>query len=75
VPKGKLIIFRYEGDARSDETFVDLLDEREIPALGDIVVVRDEQWRVLEIQTQELVSPPPSLPAYRVFLTKVSLPN
>ncbi len=68
---GRQFVYRYDGDAGSDEVEVDLQDEIPIPERNQVLQRKGKSWKVALVQTERSVSHPPALPVYRVFLTKI----
>ena len=66
--KGRQLVYRYDGDANSEETEQDLFEVMPIPKHGDTIERKGKQREVYLIQTTESVRDPSTLPIYRVFL-------
>jgi hypothetical protein len=70
MTKGKQIVYRYEGDPKSEETVVDLDDEIEIPQKDGVIEQNGKRWKVAKVNKEQLYTHPPALPVYRVYLAK-----
>ena len=64
----KQIVFRYDGDASSEDGFFDNDGEFTVPKEGEIIQRHGQQWRVAAIQST--ISD--ALPVVRVFLIESS---
>jgi hypothetical protein len=69
---GRQFVYRYDGDAASDEVELDLQEETPIPEQNQVLKRKGNRWKVASIQIEQTASHPPALPVYRIFLTKIS---
>ena len=70
MKKPKQIIYRYNGDEKSDDVLHDLRGDVEVPQKGSLIERNGRTWKVfhlLELQTMEGEVP---IDLYRVFLTE-----
>ena len=65
----KQIVYRYNGDAKSDEVVNDLVGEFPRHAKGEIVERNGKQWKVIFINDEFTVGGPQQVPIHHVFLT------
>jgi hypothetical protein len=65
----KQIVYRYNGDASTDEVERDILGNQEVPQQGSLVSRKEGNWKVDQVELLETVSVPKALPIYRVYLT------
>lgn len=65
----KQIVYRYNGDASTDEVEVDVDGDQEVPQKDSIITRRGSRWKVVAVIVEESVSVPKALPVHRVFLT------
>lgn len=66
--KRKQVVFRYNGDAKTDEVEVDHDGEFPVPNRGDVLVRKGKNWRVAAVTTETSVTDPQQYPVVRVFL-------
>ena len=72
MTKGRQFVYRYEGDPKSEEEVADLDGEIQIPKKDDVIERSGKNWKVVHVNTEQLLSNPPAIPVYRVFLTKAN---
>jgi hypothetical protein len=65
----KQMVYRYNGDATSDEVEVDRDGEITVPERDQIVMRKDKRWKVVHVITEVTVAGPQAIPVVRVFLT------
>jgi hypothetical protein len=65
----KQIVYRYNGDEKSDEEDLDILGDAEVPAQGTIIMRKGKPRKAVSIQKEETVVGPRALPIYRVYLS------
>ena len=70
MARGKQFVYRYDGDAKSEEVEQDLLDEIPVPEKDQTISRKGKNWKVVAVMTEQLLSNPPAIPVHRVFLTK-----
>jgi hypothetical protein len=63
-------VYRYEGDPKSEETEQDLLGLIPVPEKDDVIERNGKKWKVVAVNTEQLLSNPPAIPVHRIFLTK-----
>jgi len=64
-------VYRYDGNANSDEVVEDFDGEVLVPEKGQVIPRNGKNWRVVEVLTEQTLSNPGAIPVCRVFLTKV----
>jgi hypothetical protein len=62
-------VYRYNGDAATDEVIQDLDGELRVPQKGEFIVRKGVRWKVVQVTIEQTVSVPRNVPVYRVFLT------
>jgi hypothetical protein len=67
--ESKQIVYRYNGDPKSDEVQPDLDGEIPIPQRDQIVMRNGKNWKVVQVNTETTVSVPKAVPIVRIFLT------
>jgi hypothetical protein len=67
--EGKQIVYRYNGNPKSEETEVDQHGQMEMPAKGSIIRRKGSSWKVVEVLTEPSVTHPNELRIHRIFLT------
>jgi hypothetical protein len=67
--KPKQIVYRYNGDAASEEVVQDLSGEITIPEKDSTVIRNGREWKAVHVTTEVSVTDPKALPIHRVFLT------
>jgi hypothetical protein len=65
----KQIVYRYNGDASTDEVEFDADGDQEVPEKHSIIMRKQGRWKVVHVIVEESVSVPKAVPVYRVFLT------
>ena len=65
----KQIVYRYNGDAKSDEVVNDLVGEFPRRAKGEIIERNGKQWKVIFINDECTIAGPQQVPIHHVFLT------
>jgi hypothetical protein len=48
----------------------DLDGEIQVPKKDDVIERNGKKWKVVQVNTEQLLTNPPAFPVYRVFLTK-----
>ena len=66
--KRKQVVYRCNGDAKTDEVEVDRDGEISVPNQGDVLVRKGKNWKVAAIMTEMSVTDPQQYPVVRVFL-------
>ena len=66
MKNARQIVFRYNGDANSEETDLDTGGEIVIPQKDAIIERNGKRWKVAQVQQ---TMAPPALSVYRIFLT------
>lgn len=67
--KSKHIVYRYNGDPKSEEVFTDLGGELPLYSVGEVIVRNGKQWKVAAINDEITVAGAQAIPIHRVFLT------
>jgi hypothetical protein len=62
-------VFRYNGEASSEETEQDLDDSMSVPETGSVYPRKGKLWCVAAVQTTASINAGGSIPIVRVFLT------
>ena len=65
----KQVVYRYNGDASTDEVEVDPCGEITIPERDDIIIRKGKRWNVVHVITEETVGGPQAIPIVRIFLS------
>jgi hypothetical protein len=65
-------IFMYDGLDGQDEVVSDLSGVLEMPLQDQVLIRKDESWRVAEISTQETRVPTGSLAVHRILLRRTN---
>jgi hypothetical protein len=65
----KRIVYRYNGDASTDEVEEDILGDQEVPQKNSIVNRKQGNWKVVQVELIEAESLPQAIPIHRVYLT------
>ena len=65
-------VFRYEGDAKTEEVVQDFDGEIPLPERDAVITRNGKQWKVAAVMTEQLLGNPPALPVHRIFLTKAN---
>ena len=65
----KKVVYRYNGEADSDEVVQDLDGEITIPEKGATIRRMERDWKVVHVTTELSVSNPKLLPVHYVFLS------
>jgi hypothetical protein len=68
MAKPRQFIYRYDGDAKSDEVVPDLEGEIPVPEKNHVMKRKGKKWTVVHVITEQLLTSPPAIPVYRVFL-------
>jgi hypothetical protein len=63
----KQFVYRYNGDAKSEEVEPDMLGEASVPEKDNIVFRQGKNWKVVHLITE--IGSDDRLPVIRVFLT------
>jgi hypothetical protein len=63
------IVYRYNGDASTDEVEFDQDGDQEVPQKDSIITRKQGRWKVVHVIVEETVSVPKAVPVHRVFLT------
>lgn len=66
---GRKFIYRYNGDAKSDELEEDLEGALPIPNKDDVIERKQQKWRVVALNLIQSVTDPNQLPTYHIFLS------
>ena len=66
---GKQIVFRYNGDAASEDIDLDMDGDKSVPQQGSIIERKGERWKVVQVNVERSVTEPFEVPIHRVFLT------
>ncbi len=66
MSNAKMIVFRYDGDSRSEETEYDHNGEMPFYQADQIVFSKGKRWRVVAVIKD--TTGPKALPVHRVFL-------
>lgn len=69
VKHAKQIVFRYNGDAKSEEIEYDLDGNIMTPRKGQTIARRGKEWEVVHVLLEQSLSADGPLPIVRVFLT------
>ena len=69
APDIKQIVYRYNGDSKSDEVVQDLVGEIPRHTRGEIIERKGVQWKVAYINDEFTVAGPKQVPIHHVFLT------
>ena len=64
---GKQIVWRYDGDAKSDDVQQDLEGEIAVPEKDSVIMRKGRRWKAVQINEQRELTAN-SVPIYRVFL-------
>jgi hypothetical protein len=64
-PSSKQLVYRYNGDATTDEAELDMHAEISIPEKGSFIERQGRRWKVVHIVVEQLAT---AVPVYRVFL-------
>ena len=67
--QSKQIVYRYNGDPKSDEVEHDLDGEVIVPQRDQIVIRNGKHWRVVQVNIETTVSAPRAIPIVHIFLT------
>ena len=68
--QARQIVYRYNGDASSDEVRVDYDGELPTPQTGEIVERKEKKWKVGPVMLESSING--AIPILRVFLTDQS---
>jgi hypothetical protein len=71
MKNARQFVYRYDGDAKSDEVVEDFDGEITVPEKDQVIPRNGRNWRVVAVVTQQTLSNPPAIPVCRVFLAKV----
>lgn len=63
-------VYRYDGDPKTDEVVPDLEGQVPVPQKGNVIKRKGKTWKVVDVHTEQLLTNPPAIPVYRVFLMK-----
>lgn len=72
MENARQLVYRYEGDANTDEVIQDLDGEIPVPGIGDVIMRRGNKWKVVKVIREHLQSNPSAIPVHRVFLTSAN---
>jgi hypothetical protein len=70
VKEPKQIVYRYNRDAKSEETEQDLDGDVQIPSKDAVITRKEKSWKVILI-FKELSTNTNAIPIYRLFLTTI----
>ena len=65
----KQIVFRYNGDPKTEESDLDMDGDKPVPEQGSIIDRRGERWKVVQVNLERSAAEPFAVPTYRIFLT------
>jgi hypothetical protein len=65
----KQIVYRFDGDATTDEAEADLQGEEPIPQKDDVIQRMGRDWKVVSVTLEQSIGETKALPVYRVFLS------
>lgn len=65
---GRQFVYRYNGDAKSEEVVDDLAGEIPIPEKDQLIERKQQKWRVANLNIEQSVTDPNQLPIYHIFL-------
>lgn len=71
MTESKQLVYRYEGDPKSEETEEDLEGDAAVPSKDAVIARKGKRWRVVAVNKEQLLARPPAIPVYRIFLTEV----
>lgn len=69
MPSAKKIVYRYNGDATTDEEQVDMKGELPTPQKGEVIMRKGVAWKVVDVHVELTVNIRRAVPIYRVYLT------
>lgn len=67
--QAKHIVYRYNGDPKSEETVADWTGDLPLHTAGEIVERKGMRWKVVIVNDESTVAGPKAIPIHRVFLT------
>jgi len=70
VSSGRYFVYRYDGDADSDDVEFDRHGAMAIPKQGSVVERKGATWRVDSVQVEATESAAVVVPIFRVFLSR-----
>lgn len=62
-------VFRFNGDANSDEAVLDMGGELAMPGRGQVIERNEKLWKVVMVTTTVAPSPRSPFPVHHLFLT------
>jgi hypothetical protein len=69
VKSGKQLVFRYNGDSKTDEVEVDAFGDVPIPPENSFVTRKGRRWKVIKVDEERAVNDSKMFPVYRLYLT------
>jgi hypothetical protein len=69
MAKARQIIYRYKRYPSTDEVEIDVMGEIPIPTRDEIFEQKGKSWKVLHVNEEVIVSNPPTMPIFRIYLT------
>lgn len=67
MKSAKQIVYRFNGDANSEEVDLDSFGEMEVPAQGGVIERKGKRWKVVAVNVE--TGAKAELPVLRVFLS------
>jgi hypothetical protein len=72
MKNARQFVYRYAGDAKTDEVIQDLDGQIPVPGNWDFIMRRGKKWKAIKVISEQLQSNPPAIPVHRVFLTNAN---
>lgn len=67
--KSKQIVYRYNGDPKSEELEDDLDGEILVPQRDQIIIRNEKNWKVVKVDIETTVAGPKTIPIVYIYLT------
>jgi len=67
----KQVVYRFNGNPKTDQVKDDLEDEIELPSKGNVLVIDGKRWKVIEIMTERSLDARGPIPVVRIYLSDV----